>query len=366
MPPPILEGLPGEDEDTPAVASAVVAPLLVEAEDDELDWRVTRGSERRRIAVGLGLGVALGGMLLPGIRYMEDASTQGIVDEVHRAVLVADTHRLEGLSASLREQIEKQTAQEGVLSAELALVESVLYREHTGRPEQLERARAAAAVARAERRTSAAELALAEGALRWAEGDGPGATAALAEAPATSLIRRRIETELALERGDAALASAAWQPLDEPGAVPWLASLEPGVVASWTEGSDAAVKSAGRLAGLGDVALVPVLSEGWAGTAVEAHVNAIDALLGRATGLPVQQRGTTRATRALLMFSQETGRCSRCRKGAGSAGLCGRMVRGGRDRHGGRAGAQGRRCLRNPARSLGLPTSTANVVTSRH
>ena len=88
--------------------------------------------------------------------------------------------------------------------------------------------------------------------------------------------------------------------------MPWLASLEPGVVAL-TEGSDAAVKSAGRLAGLGDVALVPVLAEGWAGTAVEAHVNAIEALLGRATGLPVQQRGRLEATRALLMFSQGDG-----------------------------------------------------------
>lgn len=307
VPPPLPEGLPGQDEETPEVSPIVHAPLLDEppdTEDSEVVWRASDGGERRRFAIAIGVGSALGGLLWGGVRYMESVAAEGIVEEVHRAALMADSSALEGLAHSLQEQIEKEVAPVGALSAELALVESVLFRHHTGSPDSLERARAALLVAESSRATPESELALAEGALRWAEGDGAAAKAALVRAPADSLLRARIATEIALEAGDPAEAEDAWISPDSPAAAPWLASLGPGV-AALTDGPEAAAAAAAGLKGLGDVALVPVLAEGWTGAPPAARLKAINALLQRAPSLPIQQTARLQAARALLLLELE-------------------------------------------------------------
>lgn len=299
VPPPLPEGLPGQDEDTPEVSPAVQAPVLAEPTSEEVAF--DGGADRRRLGLAVGLGIALGGMLWAGVRYMESVAADGIVEEVHGAVMAADTSALEGLAHSLQEQIDKDAGPAGPLSAELALVEAVLYREHTGRPEQLERARTAAAAAASARGTPAEELALAMGALRWAEGDAAGALEALADADAGSPLRSRIATDIALQAGDPAAVSAAWIAPGTPSAAPWLASLAPGV-AALEDGPEAAAQAASALSGLGDAALVPVLAEGWTGAAPAARLKAISALQQRAGSLPRQQAARLQAARALLLL----------------------------------------------------------------
>ena len=240
VPPPLPEGLPGQDEETPEVSPAICGPLLDEREDvaagagvDDVEssWRSSDGGERRRVGVAVGIGLGLGALLWGGVRYMEGVSAGGMVEEVHRAALMADTSALEGLAHSLSEQIDKQAGPVGPLSAELALVEALLFRHHTGTADGLVRARAALAVASASRATPESELALAEGALRWAEGDGVAAQKALEGAPEGSLLRSRISTEIALDSEDAAAVAAAWVAPEAAAAAPWLASLAPGVAA---------------------------------------------------------------------------------------------------------------------------------------
>lgn len=309
VPPPLPEGLPGEDEDTPPLTAAVDGPLLEESvggdRDVELEWRASGGGERHRIGLGIGLGVALGGAIWVGIRHMEAVATDGLVEEVHRSVLLADTQALEGLSTSLQEELSRRAAHAGVLSAELAIVESVLYRDHVGGMERLERARAAAAVAASDGVTPREELALAEGALRWAEGDHAGTLAALSGASDASLIARRLVTATALEHDDDEAAKAAWRPLDEAAQVPWLAALEPGVAAL----DDAAsLDAVARLSGLGDVALVPLVAEGWTGAPPDTRIKAIDALLQRGQGLPVQAKARLLAAKSLLVVLDDVPR----------------------------------------------------------
>lgn len=301
LPPPLPEGLPGEDEETPAVSPAL-ALGVPDASDESNDTPApTGGSGRRRVAHAVGVGVGLVGLLWCGVRYMEGVAADGIVDEVHRAVLQSDAARLEALSLSLREQVDKASAPAGTLAAELALVDSILYREHTGGLGRLGSARKALAIAASSRATPSTELALAEGALRWAEGDGPAASAALRDAPEDSLLRARIATEIALEGGDPEAVRAAWVSPGLPASAPWLAALAPGV-AALSQGTEAAAAEATRLQGLGDLALVPVLADGWTGAAPAARLKAIDALLSRATTMPAQQTARLQAARALLLL----------------------------------------------------------------
>ncbi|MEC8425187.1 MAG: hypothetical protein VX000_15490, partial [Myxococcota bacterium] len=301
VPPPLPEGLPGEDEETPAVSPAVVAPppSAPVASNETPSHRA--GGRRQRLAQAVGVGIALVTLLWCGVRYMQGVAADGIVDEVHRAVLLSDAVRLRSLSRSLREQVDKASAPAGTLAAELALVDSVLYREHTGGHGRLVRARDALAIAAGSRATPKTELALAEGALRWAEGDGPAATDALRDAPEDSLLRARIATEIALEKGDAEAVRAAWISPERPASAPWLASLAPGVAAA-SMGPEAAAEEARRLQGLGDAALVPVLADGWTGAAPAARLKAINALLLRATTMPAQQTARLGAARALLLL----------------------------------------------------------------
>jgi len=218
-------------------------------------------------------------------------------------VLLADTQALEGLSGTLEEEIARRATHAGLLSAELAIVESVLYRDHVGGAQRLQRARSAVDAAASEGGVPSGELALAEAALRWAEGDGPGVLAALRDAPDTSLIARRLATGVALEHHDAEAARAAWRPLEGAADAPWLAALEPGVAAL----DDAAgLDAVARLSGLGDLALVPLVAEGWTGASPETRVKAIDALLQRGQALPIQAQGRLMSAKSLLLIAEDS------------------------------------------------------------
>ncbi len=304
VPPPLPEGLPGEDEDTPPVQPAIVPPLEDAALGEPSEEApARRGRPLWPLAVAVGVVVGLAGWL--GFRNMKQAAVSGVVDEVHGALAVGDARALGALAATLQEQLDAGASPRGVLAAELALVQAVRFDEATGDPADRAAAAAALEIA-ASGGAPAFELGLARSALAWADGDLRGAADALVASDGPEPIRDHLAARVALALGADAAARAAWTPPAVPRDAPRLASLGPGVAS--LDGDAAAAEATAALAGAGPVALVPALAEGWVGSPPAGRLAAIERLLEGNAALEPRPRGRLLAARVDLL--RELGRAS--------------------------------------------------------
>jgi hypothetical protein len=305
VPPPLPEGLPGQDEETPEVSPAFDPPPDAEAtvELDDIEPPIRRGrAAQPRLLVGAALaGLGLLGLAWAGVSYMQRVAADGIVDDVHGALAVGDRQRLESLAETLRQQVETDGGPTGVLAAELALVEAVLYDEVSG--DRAGRKRAADALAVAEGAgVASGELALARGALAWADGDAAGALASFEMAPSGDQVRDHLLARAALSLGDMDRARATYPAEIDIRQMPRVASLAPGIALA--ADASAVTEDLVSMVSQAPAVLVPALAEGWGAGPPEARLAAVDRLIERhGDALGPRQRGRLEAARVDIIFA---------------------------------------------------------------
>ena len=223
-PPPLPEGLPGQDEDTPSMTPLVpdLRPDLPPAAAPTTEPVELVGPEPRTRTLGrlfvavLVFALVAAAAIFAAQRWLFKTVAADVVSDVHQRLAHGSFGELREGADALTRQLDGSGGASGVVAAELALLQGVLWSEYTGDPADRAAALSALEVAR-ESSAPADEVALAEATLALADGHLPDAGAALArlsEPGADTEVARVLQARLLLEGGDPA---AAWGHLNAAG-----------------------------------------------------------------------------------------------------------------------------------------------------